>query len=49
MPKILKALMVCSLLIAGAVAPAAAAELSQSQAVTAHGVHTNGTTEGHTP
>ncbi|GGO45988.1 hypothetical protein H181DRAFT_03511 [Streptomyces sp. WMMB 714] len=47
MPRILKALVVCSLLIGAAVAPAVAAE--EPQTTTAHGVHTNGTTEGHTP
>lgn len=49
MQRIVKALVVCSLLIAAAVSPAVAASQPHEGAVTAHGVHVTGTPEGHTP
>lgn len=49
MQRIFKALIVCSLLIAGAVSPAVAAGQAHEGAVSAHGVHVTGTPEGHTP
>lgn len=49
MPRILRTLVICSLLIIGAVSPAVAAGQSGEGSVAAHGVHTNGTTDGHSP
>jgi Spy/CpxP family protein refolding chaperone len=49
MPKVLRTLIICSLLIVGATAPAVAAGHSHTASVTAHGGHTNGTPDGHIP
>lgn len=49
MPKVVRTLVICSLLIVGAAAPAVAAGGSQAEAATAHSVHINGTTDGHVP
>jgi hypothetical protein len=48
MPKVVRTLVICSLLMIGAAAPAVAAGDSQAEA-TAHSVHINGTTDGHVP
>jgi hypothetical protein len=48
MPRILRTLVVCSLLILGAASPAVAAG-SQDGGVAVHDVHITGTTDGHSP
>jgi hypothetical protein len=49
MPRIIRTLVVCSLLIAGAVSPAVAFGQSQAGAVTTQSVHITDTTDGHSP
>lgn len=50
MPRVLKTLLICSLLIAGAVSPAVAAgSHGPDAAATAHGTHFTGPPDGHTP
>ncbi|WP_181767754.1 hypothetical protein [Streptomyces albidus (ex Kaewkla and Franco 2022)] len=49
MLKVVRTLVICSLLIAGAVSPVVAADHAHTGAVTASGIHVNDTTDGHTP
>ncbi len=49
MPKVIRTLIVCSLLMFGAAAPAMAFGQSHTDAVTAHGIHINDTKDGHVP
>ncbi|SCK07831.1 hypothetical protein H180DRAFT_00315 [Streptomyces sp. WMMB 322] len=49
MPKVLRTLIICSLLMAGAVSPAVAAGTSPSDVTSAQSVHINDNRDEHTP
>jgi hypothetical protein len=49
MPKLLRTLIICSLLVAGAVSPAVATAAPHPGTVSVQDVHDSGTDEEHTP